>query len=1079
MQKHGAPKVSTSAKEYLLKKLPIKKGSLHALLSKPSVSTSNPYDVLEDLESEEEVEVVFDETANLKSTRMGTSSFKALDGPKTKRINLEFEGELVLILEGELEFLKGSVNCMMHFDKFTYIKGESLHRYYLRFTQLINDMNIYKMKMEQFQVNTKFLNSLLPEWSKVVTDVKLIKDLHTTNFDQLHAYLEQHELYANEVHVMRKRNQDLLALGRPNSYVASTSGTRVNTSGIGGNYSGQQRVVKCFNCQWEGNGKVLNEEELEFLADPGIAEDPVSQSVITHNAAYQADDLDAYDSDCDEISTAKAVLMANLYSYGSDVLSEVPHSNNTNNDMLNQSVQEMPYSEPSHFVENPENEIHSDSNIILYSQYLIETQNTAVQDINSSAQQNTMILFVFEQLSQKVTNCNKVNTDNLMANETLSAKLERYKEWVKLLEERQNVDLGTREKLIIDDMIQDKDAQFADFEKEINSLKQTLFEQLKEKELLTKTFNVFKNESKEKEAKNIDNEIDLEKKVKELDNIVHKMALGFQNPIYLKKAQQNRPILYDGNVIAKETNVILIADSEETLMLGDESRLVKKRITPDALTEAEWGFEHTKAVFINEIVPFFKSLKDIFNVFDKDLLNEITEVQTVFNQMETAVKQHSVDKRCLEIANKQALNANDRLLEQIISQDIVNIVVNSSINIKDSVNVNENVNSMEMCNKCLKLEAELFKQQNMVEKHEYNKGIITSKPVPIPETVIEESSSSDVIPTTVHSDAPILDYHSKWTKDHPLQNIIGYLSRPVSTRLHLHEQALFCYYDAFLTSVEPKTYKDALTQSCWIEVKLDALGGILNNKARFVAVYTCKEEGINFEESFAPMARLEAVRIFLAFAAHMNMIVYQMDVKTAFLNGILREEVYVSQPDGFVDPDNPNHVYRLKKALYGLKQAPCADTRRSTSGSMQLLGDRLVSWLSKTHKSAAISNTKVEYIALSGYCAQVLWMRSQLTDYGLGFNKIPIYCDNKSAIALCCNNVQHSRSKHIDIKYHFIKEKVENGVVELYFVRTEYQFANIFTKALCREQIEFLIDKLGMRSFTPETLKELANEAEE
>ncbi|GJV92401.1 hypothetical protein Tco_1540214 [Tanacetum coccineum] len=121
-------------------------------------------------------------------------------------------------------------------------------------------------------------------------------------------------------------------------------------------------------------------------------------------------------------------------------------------------------------------------------------------------------------------------------------------------------------------------------------------------------------------------------------------------------------------------------------------------------------------------------------------------------------------------------------------------------------------------------------------------------------------------------------------------------------------------------------------------------------------------------------------------------------------------------------------------------------------------------------------------IALTAYADAdhaVLWMRSQLTDYGLGFNKIPMYCDNKSVIALCCNNVQHSRSKHIDIRFHFIKEQVENGVVELYFVNTEYQLADIFTKALGRERIEFLINKLGMRSFTPETLKQLADEAEE
>ncbi|GJR49100.1 hypothetical protein Tco_1317203 [Tanacetum coccineum] len=146
----------------------------------------------------------------------------------------------------------------------------------------------------------------------------------------------------------------------------------------------------------QGCGKVLNEEELEFLADSGVAEGPVTQTVITHNATYQADDLDAYDYDCDDFSTAKAVLMDNLSSYGSYVLSEVPHSENTHNDMLNQSGQEMQYSEQTHLVNYPKNEITSDSNIIPYSQYLLETQNAAVQDTNSSRQQDAMILFVFE-----------------------------------------------------------------------------------------------------------------------------------------------------------------------------------------------------------------------------------------------------------------------------------------------------------------------------------------------------------------------------------------------------------------------------------------------------------------------------------------------------------------------------------------------------------------------------------------------------------------------------------------------------------------------------------------------------------
>ncbi|GJZ32895.1 retrovirus-related pol polyprotein from transposon TNT 1-94 [Tanacetum coccineum] len=246
----------------------------------------------------------------------------------------------------------------------------------------------------------------------------------------------------------------------------------------------QQRVVKSFNCQGEdhmarqclnpkrkrdatrfrdkvllveaqGSGKVLNEEELEFLAEPGVAEGPITQIVITHNVVYQADDLDAYDSNCDDFSIAKAVLMANLSSYGSDVLSE----------------------------------------------YLLETQNAAVQYTNSFAQQDAMILFVFEKQSNQVTNYNKVNKDNLISNESLSAELAQYKERVKLLEERQNVDLS------------------------------------------------------------------------------------FQNPFYLKKAQQIRPMLYDGSVIAKETNVISIADSKVTLMLEEESqsKMLLKQSDPKVL----------------------------------------------------------------------------------------------------------------------------------------------------------------------------------------------------------------------------------------------------------------------------------------------------------------------------------------------------------------------------------------------------------------------------------------------------------------------------------------------------------------
>ncbi|GJW79824.1 retrotransposon protein, putative, ty1-copia subclass, partial [Tanacetum coccineum] len=346
----------------------------------------------------------------------------------------------------------------------------------------------------------------------------------------------------------------------------------------------------------------------------------------------------------------------------------------------------------------------------------------------------------------------------------------------------------------------------------------------------------------------------------------------------------------------------------------------------------------------------------------------------------------------------------------------------------------------------------------------------------------------------------------------------------------------------------------------WIyKVKTDEFGGVLKNKARLVAQGFRQEEGIDFEESFAPVARIEAIRIFIANAAHKNMTIYQMDVKTAFLNGNLKEEVYVSQTKGFVDQDNPSHVYKLKKALYGLKQAPRACPRgifinqskyaskivkkygllttdsvdtslvekskldedlqgkqvdvtlyRGMIGSlMHLTSTRpdlihavcLCAWYQAKSTEKNLQAMKRIFRYLKGTINMGLWYskdtsmsltsyadadhagcqdtRRSTSDYGSQFNKIPLYCDNKSAISLCCNNVQHLRAKHIDVHYHFIKEQVENGIMELYFVRTEYQLADIFTKPLPKERFNFLIEKLGMRSMSLEMLKRLAEEIDE
>ncbi|GJZ84435.1 retrovirus-related pol polyprotein from transposon TNT 1-94 [Tanacetum coccineum] len=558
-----------------------------------------------------------------------------------------------------------------------------------------------------------------------------------------------------------------------NTYKSNATSSRGNTT------NGQARVVKCYNCQGEGHmarqctqlkrlrnatwykekamlaeaqeaGQILDEEQLVFLADLGI---PASQTqtVIPYNAAFQTKDLDTYDSNYDDLSSAQAVLMANISNYGSDVISEA-----------------------------------------------------TVQDTNLQAQQDSMILAVIEKMSEQI--------------------IKHVYNWEKANKEQKN-ESDKHLNSYCDDMIREKLA----LKEQIDSLEQNLSKQIKEKESLFKTFTVFKNESKEKENKYMENEIDLEKKIKELDNIVykvgqsaqtvhmltkpqafydntHKQALGYQNPFYLRKAQRIKPTLYDGAVISKTHVAMPVIDDEETLILEEESRskmfekakdpeviakkishkpidyeklnsliedfetrfspqqelsaeqafwfhtfnptiepsysppvivdvpselpkvslvnaslkklkfhltqfdsVVKKRTTPSALEEGEWGFEHTKAVFNNEIIPFLKSLKDIFNVFDKDLLNEITEVQTVFDQMEASVQQFSVDKKCLEIAKKEILLENDRLLQKIMSQDVLITVMNSMSLNNDSVNVK--MQKCELCEKCLNLDAELSKSK--------------------------------------------------------------------------------------------------------------------------------------------------------------------------------------------------------------------------------------------------------------------------------------------------------------------------------------------------------------------------------
>nr|GEX94207.1 retrovirus-related Pol polyprotein from transposon TNT 1-94 [Tanacetum cinerariifolium] len=644
-------------------------------------------------------------------------------------------------------------------------------------------------------------------------------------------------------------------------------------------------------------------------------------------------------------------------------------------------------------------------------------------------------------------------------------------------------------------------------------------------------------------------------------NELNKVAIGYKNPLCLTHAKLVQHALYNGNEIIKDNHTpAIVHNAKDTLEIAEITRkkIIAKMNDPECVTRKPMFDEYLEAPCVDRSLPPAQ-------------------------------------------AEQAPVNAAGTPSSTSIDQDAPTLNISPSSSALQSHSLHQGVAA----------------EPNYIEDHTI--APVDNNPfvnVFAPEPHFEASSSGDISSIESPYVSHTLHHLNKWSKDHPLDNVIGNPSRP------------------------------------WIyKVKLDEYGDVLKNKARLVAKKYRQEEGIDFEESFASVACIEAIRIFIANAASRNMTIYQMEVKTAFLNGELKEEVRVSQPEGFVNPDHPTHVYRLKKALYGLKQAPqacqpegfvnpdhpthvyrlkkalyglkqapqawyntlsrflldndfskgavdptlftqkigkhillvqiyvddiifastdpkacdifsnemsskfqmsmmgqmsfflslqvsqslegifinqskfalqilkkfgmdscdsvdthtsmvdrlkldedpsgipidqtrfrrmtgslmyltasrpdlvfavcmcaryqakptkkhlealkrvfrylkgtinwslwypkdtsmaltayadadhagCQDKRRSTSGSAQFLGDKLVSWSSKKQKSTAISTTKAEYITMSGCCAQILWMRSQLTDYGFDFNKIHLYCDNRSAIALCCNNVQHSR----------------------------------------------------------------------
>nr|GEV81400.1 hypothetical protein [Tanacetum cinerariifolium] len=523
--------------------------------------------------------------------------------------------EIIQMLMQGTSLTKQERECKLYdeFDKFAYRKGESLRDFYLRFSLLLNDMNIYNMKLEQFQYASQAPSSTPLSITYSPNDFQSSVNHNVYNesssipkMEYAPAFHPQSEFSLPDiglvVPVFQKGDDPIDAINHMMSflttvvtsqYLATNNQLRTSSNprqqatihnGRGEGHMSKQCTKpkrkrdeerfkdKVLLVQAQANGQVLLEEELEFLADPGIAETSSTQYVVTNNAAYQADDLDAYDPDCDELNYAKIALMANLSHYGFDNLAEVHNQDNMTNNLLDQYGQVTSTSEQSTILNQSETEITSGSNIISYSQYMNESQYTTVQNSSSPALQDDLILSVIEQLKTQVVNCTKINQDNKNVNEILTAELEKYKNQERILKEENNVD---------------KASASCTQSLEIETLKHTLSEHLKEKKSLEQ--------------------------------------------------------------------------------------------------------------------------KELFNSFDQLLIDELTEVQKVFNQIEQAIKQHCVEKDKFQDKMKNVLKDNERLLEQAISVDIVNIVVHDHVN-----SACKNVN---VCKRCVTIETEL--QKNFITKECY------------------------------------------------------------------------------------------------------------------------------------------------------------------------------------------------------------------------------------------------------------------------------------------------------------------------------------------------------------------------
>nr|GEU37616.1 retrovirus-related Pol polyprotein from transposon TNT 1-94 [Tanacetum cinerariifolium] len=977
-----------------------------------------------------------------------------------------------MLLEGS-ELTKEDRESQLYddFEHFRQNKGETIHDYYVRFSKLINDMRNIKMTMSRMQLNSKYVNNMLPEWGRFVTAVKLNRGLRDSNYDQLYAYLKQHEAHANENKMMLDRfiqhTADPLLLmfnGRQNK------GQGNNARGVGADGYGKLRTEFRMQIQVKQgrlsvttemeNEVALDEEQLLFIAegqdnavDGDVDEQLVQDLALNVDNVFQANDYDAFYFDVDEASTAQTMFMANL-SFADPVYDEASLLYDL--DILSKLLDHDKYQDAvcKHHEYVKDNtvsvvQMHNSEDTIEIAKITKKKMNDKMKDPECVKKKVKIAPhdYLKENYLATFTTQKQFTPEQIFwSKDLLKMKAESLKEMTIALRpikalmvkhdeiEQKNL-LIANDNLIVDCLSKDvfytaidyvlTISRFSNMHEAFNAAQKRIAKLESDNSYLK---NKIQNDDHDVQSRgNTIRELRekisrLTKKHNDADPIHDLKALDSQNKdLHAKdnafhdlnkcwrakneKVKRHYKELYDSIKITcaktiDKTNSLLteVANLKAQITKNHKSNCVTMPVVKSKV------LAHGMYVIdVEPITPRMRNNREVYLDYLKHLKESVTTLREIVEEARDPNRNwgsnvpNSPSSSVFKCRNfmkkfiKTVRFGNDHFGaimgygDYVIDDSMISRI--SSGLVPNPVPATPYVPPT---NKDLEILFQLMFDEYLEHPHVKKPGSpALAVPVPVNlvgipssttidrdthspshsplssaiqslnshqgvaagSTIIEDnhfapvdndpfvnvfalepsseaSSSRDV--SSAESTHVTQPHHhlGKWSKDHQLDNIIGNPSRPLSTKKQL---------------------------------------------ARLVAKGYRQEDGINFDKSFAPVARIEAIRIFIANVTSKNMTIYQMDVKTAFLNGKLKEEVYVYQPEGFIDPDHLTHVYRLKKALYGLKQAPQA----------------------------------------------------------------------------------------------------EKGVVDLYFVMTDYQLTDIFTKALPREQFEFLLSRLGMKSITPENLKRL------